>query len=327
MLARLGDTAVIASWIVTGIIVSLLHDARTVASGPGESNVACTAYEWTYNSLHQSPCLVASYLLSDCSASVVSVPMGYCGYAATPSIVGLAGPCLCNLVTYNLLMACSACQNCSVPSSLSPWQGWLGGCANTSIDYNGYPQPIPPGTSVPAWAYLPPADNDYWDANNAQQDIGAPESTPGSQSTSSRASSTTSSATTTTNSSTSLSTAATRSASTTLDTASSSTSTNSAGDASFSAKERKIAGGVVGGLVGIAAIAGVIFILRRRRSRHAPVSPMVRGVTPSLPPLAKKFYDPADPSTYPPPMGEFEEFNPTVLMGVDRSTHPGVPEV
>ncbi|TFK50876.1 hypothetical protein OE88DRAFT_188698 [Heliocybe sulcata] len=228
--------AVIAAWAFTGIIVLLLNDTRTNAANPGESNVACTAYEWTYNSLHQSPCLVASYTISACSTSAIAVPSGICGYALTPSLLTLAAPCLCSLVVYNLLSACSACQNCSVPSSLVPWHDYLTNCSTFSL--TGYPQPIPPGTSVPAWAYLP-ASNDYWDANSAENDIGAPESTPPSQSTSSTASST---AVSSAVMSTTMSASSTNTSASSMSSASASATTGS--DSHSAPRKGAIAGGV-----------------------------------------------------------------------------------
>jgi len=119
-----------------------------------------------------------------------------------------------------------------------------------------FPESVPDGTRVPKWAYLPLVLNDSWDITLAQSVGEFPEVT-GSTSISSIIPTSTS---------------------------------------HHTANTDAIAGGVVGGIVGTALIAGVVFwsVLRRRRARSVPSSDM--GEKEQPPPI---FYDPSDPTTYP----------------------------
>ncbi|KAG1765761.1 hypothetical protein EDD22DRAFT_950885 [Suillus occidentalis] len=77
--------------------------------------------------------------------------------------------------------------------------------------------------------------------------------------------------------------------------------TGSSTTTSKSSNVGAIAGGVVGGIVVVGAIADLAawFLIRRRRSRRAP--PAAFDNQPQIAQPAR-FYDPADPSTFPPPL-------------------------
>ncbi|KAF8337566.1 uncharacterized protein EI90DRAFT_2665094 [Cantharellus anzutake] len=147
-------------------------------------------FQWSFNTLSQSPCLVAAYLQNTCSSGF-NVPsldsLGVQSYRE-PSVISRCG---CSSVVYSLMAACAGCQNGSW-YSLFVWQGGCGG----DTDPVGT-EPIPGGTRVPGWAYLDPGDGIF----NPRVAMGneSPESTPSiPSSTSSSSSSTTSSVPTTT---------------------------------------------------------------------------------------------------------------------------------
>ncbi|KAG8932158.1 hypothetical protein FRC02_001575 [Tulasnella sp. 418] len=81
--------------------------------------------------------------------------------------------CQCSSVTYQLISACAACQD----ETWIPWSRWRFNCTdlNTSVGY--WPLDLPPGTSVPAWAYMDPRSGDTFNVTVARTLIDVPEST------------------------------------------------------------------------------------------------------------------------------------------------------
>ncbi|KIK39236.1 hypothetical protein CY34DRAFT_14524 [Suillus luteus UH-Slu-Lm8-n1] len=140
-----------------------------------------------------------------------------------------------------------------------------------------YPTTIPTGTAVPNWAYLDVVSGNIFNATAAQLDGDLPEPNATSPLT--------------------LTSTASLSPSVPVST----TSTGSSPTTSKSSNVGATAGGVVGGIVVVGAIAGLAawLFIRRRRSRRAP--PAAFGDQPQIAQPAR-FYDPADPSTFPPPL-------------------------
>lgn len=109
------------------------------------------SWSWSFNSLGQSPCEVASFLQGICDDGVFTIPALLPG----DSYVGPTGPtdasdlCKCNTVVYSLMSACDACQDALWFS----WNMWSHNCS--SLDpVTTFSNLIPNGTSVPAWAFL-----------------------------------------------------------------------------------------------------------------------------------------------------------------------------
>lgn len=240
-------------------------------------------YNWMENIKNQSPCLVAAYLQSVCSSGSYTVQSLGPSMQYTGPWLGQANDCECNTPTYCLLSACSICQNATYVS----WSSWSFNC---STIYNEYPGSIPNGTAIPEWAYQDVLTTDDFDVTIAQgpeDNIGTappPTLTP-----------------------------------TTIVVSHTPTSTTSpkAQNPLKSGKGGAIAGGAVGGVVGLAAIAAlVVRLLLRRRRQKAPSSTMDDGTAPAVtngvymvnpdPYTAAatqpKLYDPSDPSTFPPPV-------------------------
>ncbi|KAI0352705.1 hypothetical protein OH77DRAFT_752757 [Trametes cingulata] len=118
------------------------------------SNATCfPTYDWMRNMHGQSPCTVASFLLSPCTStpSAAFIPP----LNNSRSLYNFAGtaldstPCVCSTVTFAMLYACATCQGAEV--SILPWYIVSENCTNAYLE--SYPKEIPPGTSVPAWAY------------------------------------------------------------------------------------------------------------------------------------------------------------------------------
>jgi len=114
------------------------------AQDPNKPKCTDSSFDWTFNSLGQSPCYVAELLTDPCTGltySFVSLPSTNSAYTATND------PCFCNTVVYSMLSACAICQS----GSFSEWKTYSRFCDQTY--FMEYPGNIPSNTSVPNWAY------------------------------------------------------------------------------------------------------------------------------------------------------------------------------
>ncbi|KAJ3725784.1 hypothetical protein C8R42DRAFT_417553 [Lentinula raphanica] len=315
---------------VTLLILYLYHVVRVHALDIASCN-ASSSFDWSYNSLNQDPCTVATDLGAVCNNGQYTIP-------AINSTEFYSGPtsatqneCRCSSVFYSLLMACAQCQDASIIS----WSSYAQNCSTVYVGV--FPDTIPSGTAVPHWATLTSAE---FNATAAEEAGDSPELTGATQTTSS---STPSSAATSTSSS--------------------STSSAAAGSSSSKSNAGAIAGGVVGGVVGLALIAAILFWYLRKRSRARStavpptsgnvgrdfsLSPDMTGTTraPTIIPFQQKLYDPSDPSTFPtnitsptPPNGQHYthgssdvgssifHHSPNNSLNPTRQTYPGFAEI
>ncbi|KAG8939290.1 hypothetical protein FRC03_006399 [Tulasnella sp. 419] len=140
------------------------------------TDVNCgSRWSWMDNDMQQNPCLVAAYLENQCVVTGGNWNVGV--LQENNSYVGpkmaQADYCQCSSVTYQLISACAACQD----ETWIPWSRWRFNCTdlNTSVGY--WPLDLPPGTSVPAWAYMDPRSGDTFNVTVARTLIDVPEST------------------------------------------------------------------------------------------------------------------------------------------------------
>ncbi|KAI0293052.1 hypothetical protein BC826DRAFT_1097725 [Russula brevipes] len=288
----------IDSLLVIFSALFIIGSAHALVSAP---NCPDSNFAWSFNSLGQSPCLVAAYLAAVCNSGsfVISALLPQNSYTG-PSGSDDGDICKCNTVVYNLISACDACQG----EPWIPYSSWSLNCTSVAIA-GTFPDPIPAGTRVPKWAFLDPTPSDDWNLTAASRSGDSPEvtgsapifptSVRGSQST----------ITLTTNS-----------------------PESSSAPQSSSSKTGAIAGGVVGGVVGAALIAGVViwFTTRRRRGRLAPSaafaidlgSDIKHPVPYPLSMDSPRLYDPSDPSTFP-----IQAPSPTIWTTNQSTQHPG----
>ncbi|KZT59124.1 hypothetical protein CALCODRAFT_431448, partial [Calocera cornea HHB12733] len=155
------------------------HTARAQTSGG--SNVTCTYAFWEFNALDESPCFVWGQLQSQCLTGGLTVtPLLNARYYSPPSLSGQVNDCNCNVVSYNLMAACSWCQPNIFTNNWVTENQWKQGCTN--YDASGISGVTLSGISIPAWAYLP--DNGAsWDPDTAEAAFNATLSSSGSSST------------------------------------------------------------------------------------------------------------------------------------------------
>jgi len=201
------------------------------------------------------------------------------------------------------------------------------------LPHQSFPESIPSGTAVPAWAYLDVTTSDFFNPAIAESDDTAPESSAQAPtSTSTVASSGSSQATTTLLSP-------------------SQTSPVSGNIATHTQSNvGAIAGGVVGGVVVLGIIAGLVafFLMRKPPVKTAPSPAYGYGdAALNSPPLPMsqqqslygnpsysenpgRLYDPADPSTYPqsPPTPTIHTTNSGLAhQPAQPGYYSGIPEV
>ncbi|KAK0479512.1 hypothetical protein IW261DRAFT_1477794 [Armillaria novae-zelandiae] len=311
------------------VFISLLA-LQNIRSAQAQSEATCTdsAYSWSFNSLHQSPCDIGRALGAVCITdfSIPSLPSGY-RYSGPSTENAL--DCVCNTVYYSVLNVCAACQR----GVVSTWSDYKTNCTTT---YQTFPESIPNGTAVPHYSYQSLLPNGTFDFAGAVVDTG-----PGATYI---ASSTSASLTSASNSHSSNSP---RSDPTTDDVSSSTGPSSNTG---------VIVGGVVGGVLGLGIISALIFFLVHRRRHPAAVAttgPIGADMSLPMPSFAgenltrstyastvyNKVYDPNDSSTFPSadgvlysqqkvPAGYPQSYSPIQPAGTSpASTYRGIPEV
>ncbi|KAI0275684.1 hypothetical protein BGY98DRAFT_991499 [Russula aff. rugulosa BPL654] len=254
------------------------------------ANCTDLSFLWTFNSIGQSPCTVAAYMLN---YTLAPLPTGDTYSGAT---LETSNPCECSTVGYSLISACVTCQD----RNPFTYTEYTLNCTSR-MPPTQFPNPVPAGISVPRWAIIDITNENDWNANGSQAYGDTPEYGPGAIFGASGVytfSASTSSAST--------SSAITSSAS------ASSSSTAPPTHSHSGSHAGTIAGGTVGGIVIISiTIAAILFCIRRRRSQATSADVDASLLTPndgtgttvtqpSLgPPLTMKLYDPNDPTTYP----------------------------
>jgi len=235
------------SWRQWSITVVWFAAVLSVVAQTSPVTQCIPSFDWSINSLQQTPCLVAAYLESACGTPTMipAVPVGnhYLGPNAAQ-----ADPCRCSTVTYSAISACAGCQD----RTYIDWLTWSLNCPSEITTLSIFPKNLPSAATVvvPLWAYI-----NLTLTNNNFSVIAAEEVA--------NETSTTSAVTTSTSISNSLTSSSTTLPSFTLASPKSTSSGNSKSNAGA------IAGGVVGG-IGLVAIVGLgtlLFFLRRKRNK------------------------------------------------------------
>ncbi|KAL5512208.1 hypothetical protein ACEPAG_3493 [Sanghuangporus baumii] len=127
---------------------------QPVQRGATTDAICRPEFDWMNNSKHQSPCLIAAYLLAPCQVTddgdVHAINDSYLAPTAEN-----ADACWCSWGVYNTLEACAACQ--SNKTYLLSWYNYLTNCS-TDLQPNTefYPSnnTIAEETAVPFWATI-----------------------------------------------------------------------------------------------------------------------------------------------------------------------------
>ncbi|KIJ48866.1 hypothetical protein M422DRAFT_66289 [Sphaerobolus stellatus SS14] len=147
------------------ITLALSTLSRVIAQA--ESLVQCSTASWTSNDEGEQPCLVAIALGQACTGAAYSLtPLktNHSGYSG-PQTMSESNPCICSTVTYSMIAACAICQS----GGFFSWSQWMENCNTKDINAEKFPIAIPPGVTVPAWAYLNVSGTGTFDTNQASQ--------------------------------------------------------------------------------------------------------------------------------------------------------------
>ncbi|KAF9782585.1 hypothetical protein BJ322DRAFT_1110468 [Thelephora terrestris] len=266
-----------------------------------------SGWEWSYNSQGLNPCEIAGSLQAPClgySAYVLG-PIGNGSNYVTPQANDTAAQnCGCNTVIYSLYSACTLCQFNTSTTPLT-WAFWSEFCPKVYVTQ--YPLAIPFNASVPHWAFLNDT-NPSFDPVLAQSAGRDPEATPTSPST------VPPSSTSTSHVSGNPAVSTGTNGSPLNPTPTTTTTTTAGGGGGHKNNTGAIAGGVVGGIIGLAALGALAFFLKRRSANDPNRIPGSSDMTYNLasgqqfadPP---KLYDPSDPSTFPSPQSAGDSSN------------------
>jgi hypothetical protein len=274
--------------LVAAPLASLFFfSASVVARVNVTANCTLSSFAWTFNSIGQSPCTVAAYMLATCYAQSYTLAPLPSGYAYGGPTHDYSNKCECSTVGYSLVSACVECQG-QKPFS---WSEYVANCTST-LPPSQFPNPVPDGIRVPHWAILDVTNENNWNANESHAAGDNPEYGPG----------------------------AIFAASGVYTSSASASSTGSPSPTpppkGSSSNAGAIAGGVVGGLAVVSIAIAAIFYLRRRSRASSARSagfdafqphmdeiprPLSGGGTvgPSSPSIRTKFSDvPNDQTTF-----------------------------
>ncbi|KZP08341.1 hypothetical protein FIBSPDRAFT_874621 [Athelia psychrophila] len=309
-----------ASWTIAALTLVSLLAVEPVQS----TNISCLPdYVWMENSLGQNPCTMATIAQDACGGTWNILPFPppaqAAGYYYPGSTDASKSTCMCSTVTYSLFSACGICQN----GSFATWPQWTTNCTGIALSLSTFPDPIPANTTFPAWAYLNATGG--FNVAAAQADDRAPESSPIPQSTAAP------------------STSASASSASSTSSAPSSSPSAAGNSSTHKSNTGAIAGGVIGGLAFVAALAALaVYLLRRRSQTHTAPSDTYYGAVPqNAPPMSQhthtlsqpqpmyKPYDPSDPSTFPEsaPTPTVQTTSSGLQSAEQPGAYRGVPEV
>ncbi|GJE90800.1 hypothetical protein PsYK624_069440 [Phanerochaete sordida] len=147
--------------LIGGIYLLLVSRSAAQSTSPG---VTCpSSFAWASNNLNQNICTIASYLQAACEADPASFVLGApaSGHYGPPTT---KNKCTCSMVYYNAINACALCQG----GKTLQWTVSVAPCNPSDITVAGYPEAIPPGTAVPAWAFLDITSGNVFDPDAAK---------------------------------------------------------------------------------------------------------------------------------------------------------------
>ncbi|KAI9572526.1 hypothetical protein HD554DRAFT_2168219 [Boletus coccyginus] len=122
------------------------------------SNATCQPeYGWMNNTEQKDPCLTVAYVIGACVGDTWTQPALPSGYSYNSPNGTTATPCYCSWSCYNLMMACTLCQDPAYTNEITTWPSFSQNCPSNYKDAifpQGYV--IPNNISIPYWATIDP---------------------------------------------------------------------------------------------------------------------------------------------------------------------------
>ncbi|KAG2020025.1 hypothetical protein CC2G_005411 [Coprinopsis cinerea AmutBmut pab1-1] len=157
-------------WTLLGLY--LLSCLPSIAYAQTSKAVCLPYYTWINNSQGKTPCEVAASLQSVCSEDGIFevLPLAEDQHYPGPTLVANANTCICNTVVFSLMTACGLCQG----KTVRRWSEWSANCPQVTL--GEFPESLPEGVLVPAWAYQDVTESDTFDQFLARENANATES-------------------------------------------------------------------------------------------------------------------------------------------------------
>ncbi|KAG9310415.1 hypothetical protein JVU11DRAFT_9554 [Chiua virens] len=151
--------------ILSSLIIIFLLRAGPQASAAGPpnilnvvSNATCQPeYAWMDNAEGKDPCLTVAYVIAACVGDTWTQPPLIPGESYDSPNGTTATPCYCSWSCYNLMMACTLCQNATYTASVKTWPTFVQNCPlnyKDEIFPQGYV--LLSNISIPYWATINP---------------------------------------------------------------------------------------------------------------------------------------------------------------------------
>ncbi|KAF8896394.1 hypothetical protein BD779DRAFT_582797 [Infundibulicybe gibba] len=134
-------------------------------NGPTASCLPNTL-QWAFNSLNQSPCTIAEFLLNSCSVGSGSLHIPPIQANDLGYTVSSPTSCTCNSVFYSLLSACALCQS----GNLRKWSDYSLNCSSPT--FITLPEGVPNGTRIPHYAFHDVLSANEFSVTSFQADSG-----------------------------------------------------------------------------------------------------------------------------------------------------------
>ncbi|KAG2049107.1 hypothetical protein BDR06DRAFT_732364 [Suillus hirtellus] len=140
-------------------IIPYISTILAVQVQPARRNIVSPAacidgYSWMDDGQGDSPCLTAAYVEGACTGNNYNQPVLQSGYSYSLPNSSTANPCYCSWSSYNLMMACTLCQEVN-DTAVWSWPQWASGCTtNQSWTQEYFPSgyELVGGASIPYWA-------------------------------------------------------------------------------------------------------------------------------------------------------------------------------
>ncbi|KAJ3540654.1 hypothetical protein NMY22_g4206 [Coprinellus aureogranulatus] len=155
---HLNETIVYQNEAIRPVIKPVAPDAkqRLVSMADDFPLATCSAAFWSYNTLSQSPCVIGSALAAVCNPAMPQIPALLPDEHYIGPREGYDTPCK---------------DRSDVGCWLRRWNSWSANC--TKVFSGVFPEEIPRGVAVPAWAYMDVTVTGFWEPPAAQVYPGA----------------------------------------------------------------------------------------------------------------------------------------------------------
>ncbi|KII86300.1 hypothetical protein PLICRDRAFT_114629 [Plicaturopsis crispa FD-325 SS-3] len=140
------------------LVLSAAHPGvESIGRRTAQTTATCTgSFNWMENERGLSPCLVSAYVQGACTTNDFTTPAIQAGNNYNAPSGSTANACTCSWASYNLLQACTICQERLLAETCrnNRWAAYQEGCAKYISATTYFPAGVTlaSNTTLPAWA-------------------------------------------------------------------------------------------------------------------------------------------------------------------------------